>query len=353
METLLHLYKTLDSKTWDYYDEQNIVDPLQNPFSYNINSEQLHKQFINKYFGKSGKREVLKDFQHEDFFSGDRAIHTNSVFFFGLLLREKTVIKDKLFKDKMSLMEYPIFPFLWFLSILFHDYAMKIEDESFKYLDSISDVNDLIKKYNIENNLLDWQLPGIDHNLPDIISKYFLYRRFSSKKIDHGIFSGLYLFDRLVKIREANEFKNGELSWHKSLEEKYALAAVAIACHNIWTTKKGSAYESEYVKFELQDLIIPRFKKVSLNNFPLLFLFGIVDTIDPIKIYSRIGHLPDEILSSLEVSFTQNSFTIRNEANSKLNFEVMLNASKNLIGWLDLTVDASIKNEMKVEFNSL
>ncbi|RWX02210.1 hypothetical protein [Flavobacterium cerinum] len=346
---LLNQYKSLDKKIWDYYAD-NTPEPILNPFQSNINSERQHKQFIEKYFGKSGKREVLQDFQDEDFFSGDRAIHTNSVFFFGLLMREKTIIKDKLFKDKLSKMDYPIFPFLWFLSILFHDYAMKIENESVKYLADLNDVKDLMKKYDIQHNLLERSLLDVSHYLPTLISKYFLYRRFSSKKIDHGIFSGMYLFDRLVKIRLANEFKKGPLSWHVSLEEKYALASLAIACHNIWTTKKGSAYESEYVKFELKDLIIPEFKQISLNNFPLLFLFGIVDTIDPIKIYSRIGHLPEEILSSLEVNFTQNSFTIKNTANSKLDFEILQKASNNFIGWLTVTIDIATKNEMTIGF---
>lgn len=346
---LLNHYRSLDKKIWDYYAD-NTPESILNPFESNINSERLHKQFIEKYFGKSGKREVLQDFQDEDFFSGDRAIHTNSVFFFGLLLREKTIIKDKLFKDKLSKMDYPIFPFLWFLSILFHDYAMKIENESFKYLTDLNDIKDLMKKYEIQHNLLERSSLDVRHYLPTLIPKYFLYRRFSSKKIDHGIFAGMYLFDRLVKIRLANEFKKGPLSWHVSLEEKYALAALAIACHNIWTTKKGSAYESEYVKFELKDLIIPEFKQISLNNFPLLFLFGIVDTIDPIKVYSRIGHLPEEILSSLEVNFTQNSFTIKNTANSKLDFEILQKASNNFIGWLTVTIDIATKNEMTIGF---
>ena len=350
MSTILNHYKALNKEIWDYYAD-NMPEPLPNPFHDNINSEVLHKQFIDKYFGKSGKREVLEDFREEDFFSGNRAIHTNSVFFFGLLLREKTIIKDKLFKDKLSKMDYPIFPFLWFLSILFHDYAMKIEDESVKYLNDITDLNDLMKKYDIQYNLLDRPLPDVTHGLPKLIPKYFLYRRFSSKKIDHGIFSGMYLFDRLVKIRMANEGKNGPLSWHKSLEEKYALAAAAIACHNIWTTKKRSAYESEYVKFELQDLIIPKFKQVSLDNFPLLFLFGIVDTIDPIKIYTRIGHQPDEILSSLEVTFSPDTFTIKNTVDSKLNFKVIQDASANLNGWLAVKIDVGTPNEMTIEFD--
>jgi hypothetical protein len=347
--TFLEQYSSLDETIWDYY-AGIMMEPLANPFIDNINSEAEHKKFIDKYFGKSGKREVLREFEDEDFFSGERAIHTNSVFFFGLLLREKTIIKDHLFKDKLSKMDYPIFPFLWFLSILFHDYAMKIEEESSKYLNEILDVKDLIKKYRIDNNLLERLFPEVNHTLPELIEKYFLYRRFSSKKIDHGIFSGLYLFDRLVKIREANEGKDGPLSWHKSLEEKYKLAAIAIACHNIWTTKKGSAYESEYVKFELHDLIVPKFTPVSIKNFPLLFLFGIVDTIDPIKIYSRVGHLPEEILSSLELTFATQSFTIKNCLHSKLDFNLLRNAAKNLKGWLAVIIDDVSPGEITVNF---
>lgn len=349
--TLLEQYKTLNSTIWDYYAD-HVMEPLNNPFISDPNSELLHKRFIDDYFGKSGKRNVLKEFEGEDFFFGDRAIHTNSVFFFGLILRENTILKERLFKDKTSKMEYPIFPFLWFLSILFHDYAMKIEDESYKHVEGINDIKDLMKWKDIKFNLLDRTHDNVLHELPTLISKYFLYRRFSSKKIDHGIFSGMYLFDRVVKIRVANADKQSPLSWHKSLEEKYALAAIAIACHNIWTTKKGSAYESEYVKFELQDLIVPNFNKVSIKNFPLLFLFGIVDTIDPIKVFTRLGFKPGEILANLEIECTDLSLTIRNISGSPLNFINLQKASENLAGWLAVTINNDKLDEMYISFDT-
>ncbi|RZK25065.1 MAG: hypothetical protein EOO43_06465 [Flavobacterium sp.] len=345
--SFLQSYKELDVKIWDYYAD-NSLDLLPNPFHNEINSEESHKRFISKYFGKSGKRDVLRDFRDEDVLLGGRAVHTNSVFFFGLLLRENTMIKDRLFRDEVSLMKYPVFPFMWFLSILFHDYAMNIEDEPFRNFNGIKDIDDLMRKYDIQHNLLD-EVHIVDHFLPKTIKNYFLYRRFSSKKIDHGVFAGLYLFDRLVKIRRAKEFSHGELSWHKSLEENYAFAAMAIACHNIWTTQTGSPYESDYIKFELNELIIPKFKKISVSNFPLLFLFGIVDTIDPIKIYTRLGHSPSEILSCLDISFTEKSFIISNAVNSNLNFKALHKASENFNGWLAVSITIQDDN-LTIEF---
>lgn len=123
-----------------------------------------------------------------------------------------------------------------------------------------------------------------------------------------------------------------------------------MACHNIWTTKRGSSYESNYVKFELNGLIIPNFKEISIKNFPLLFLFGIVDTIDPIKIYMRDGHEPQEILENLEVEYREESFTIRNKPNSKLDFKKIIKAADGFKGWLALKIISDIENTITIEF---
>jgi len=352
MKSLLEAYRMLDKKIWDYYDPQHEYARIDNPFNHSVDNLDNHKCFIKKYFGIAGKREVLQQFEvNSEFFSGERAIHTNSVFFFGLILQEKTILKTKIFEGELSKMDYEIFPFLWFLSILFHDYGMMIEENSHLIKDKIVTLEDLMKEYSIDNNLLDKIVENTSDQLTRLISKYFIYRRFSSKKIDHGIFAGVYLFDRLVKIRRIKSIQNNsEFSWHESLEEYYALSSVAIACHNIWTTRKDSPFESGYIEYELRDLVVPNFKEISLDNFPLLFLFGLVDTIDPVKIYTRVGFSPEIILTSLYITITKRSMTIINGKDSTLDFDLIKNATKNLKGWLKVKIDISHANKLKINF---
>lgn len=350
MVTLLDSYTNLDEKVWDYYNSINPDATLDNPFSEYGDHLVNHKNFIEKYFGFSGKRKVLDDFKQHFPSNYERAIHTNSVFFFGILLRENTLLKEKLFNNDKSKLDYPIFPFLWFLSILFHDHAMVIEDESKKYLNKIKSIQDIYKELGIK-----YKLPEIkkkySNNLVDLVPNYFHYRRYSSKKIDHGILAGIYFYDRLVKIRKENaKIADSTLKWDASIEEYYSLAATAIACHNIWTTNKKSAYEADYIKFELHSLIVPDFEEISVNNFPLLFLFGLVDSIDPIKIYTKEGHKTDEILNKIEIEFAENSLLLRNKPDSDLNFNSLIIAANGLKGWLAINVTNNTLSELLIEF---
>ncbi len=350
MVTILDSYTNLDEKIWDYYNSINPDASLINPFSEYGDHLINHKNFIEKYFGFSGKRKILDDFKKYFPTNYERAIHTNSVFFFGILLRENTLLKVKLFNDEKSKLDYPIFPFLWFLSILFHDHAMGIEDESKNYLNKINSVEDIYKMLGIRYKLLEVK-KKITPNLINLVPNYFHYRRYSSKKIDHGILAGIYFYDRLVKIRKENaKIADSTLKWDASIEEYYHLAATAIACHNIWTTSKKSAYEADYIKFELQKLIVPDFEEISVDNFPLLFLFGLVDSIDPVKIYTREGHKPDEILNKIEIEFGENSFLLKNKIGSNLNFLSLVKAAIGLKGWLAVNVTHSSPSELMIEF---
>ncbi|KQX00748.1 hypothetical protein [Flavobacterium sp. Root420] len=349
MKTLLELYTDLDEEIWDYYKSVDPHTNLNNPFSAGNNLID-HKNFIKNYFGCSGKREILNDFKQYFPNDNERSIHTNSVFFFGILLRENTILKKKLFNDARSQRDYPLFPFIWFLSILFHDHAMGIEDNSKDYLNQIKSIQDVYKVFDIKYKL--FELKNIASNqFSELISNYFHHRRYSSKKIDHGILAGIYFYDRLVKIRKKKaKVADSELNWNVSLEKHYCLAATAIACHNIWTVAKMSSYEADYIKFELHDLIVPDFKEISINNFPLLFLFGLVDSIDPIKIYTREGHKPDEILNKIQIEFSENSFTLKNKIDSNLNFQTIVRAASGLCGWLAVNITHSPSNELLIEF---
>lgn len=348
METLLDLYLNVDKAVWDYYSEINPNVKALNPFVENPNLAECHQQFIRDYFRLAGKTDVLKQFATFDILSDDRAMHTNSVFFLGVLIRENTIFKTHLFYEKRSKLNYPIFPFLWFLSVLFHDFGMKNELDP-KILDEVNGLEDLYRKYDVNHFILNEMPKNIPMNLFAEIERYFNYRR-SHNKVDHGILAGIYLFDRLVKIRKyKRSHQDDELSWHPSLDKKYALAATAIACHNIWTIAPNNPDCESYVNAGLDYLIQPSFEAISVSSFPLLCLFGIVDTIDPIKLYMRDGFEPKTILENLEMSFFKREVTVRNRPDSPLSFKKLVKQANGLIGWIAVNVTAT-DNSLVIKF---
>lgn len=353
MENLLRLYQDMNKNTWDYYNEINPNIKVLNPFISNANSAALHQQFIKNYFRLANKTDVLSQFDTNDILSDERAYHTNSVFFLGLLIREKTILKTRLFYEKRSKLNYPIFPFLWFLSVLFHDFGMEIEEKPSSY-PIFNNLDDIRNNYNIKHDLLTAMPKGIDSDLFGLIERYFAYRK-SDGKTDHGILAGIYLYDRLVTIRRLKwKYRNKELSWHYSLENKYALAAATIACHNMWTKNSMIEDVTDYKDAGLHYLIQPNFQLISLDSFPMLFLFGIADTIDPVKLYMRArngGHQPETILKNIEFEFGKRWVKIQNKQNSPLDFQHMINQTRGLKGWINVNLKFE-KDTIIIKFKS-
>lgn len=357
MSSLLEKFRDMPNNEWDYFLNLN---EIENPFKEIENSD--FENFIEKYFSSSGKRLLLKEFKeylqsildNAPAISPDRAIHTVSVFFLGIHIWKNTNIHPIFLNDTTNIRGNPTFQFIWFLSILFHDFAESIEKKVY-----FDDLDDLFKKYNIEHRLTDYKkVEHIDKTLFQLIKKYYYYRRFSMKSIDHGILAGIYMYDKLIKIRRKKEAEgkaendNG-LNWHESLEPLYATAAGAIACHNMWTTKKRSKEHSDYIKFELDALVRPTFKKIKCTDNPLLFLLGLVDTIDPIKYFMKKGITPERILNGLDLECLEDSITIINKGFTIETFKQYRDDNKrNFEGWLDLTVEEIIDNKFRIRFNN-
>lgn len=195
------------------------------------------------------------------------------------------------------------------MTSLFHDFAYQYELEESNLIE-IKDLDSLHKKFNIENFLLEEKIDGISKKLFSCCKDYFIYRRDFMNRIDHGVFAGIYLYDRLVKIRQRKETEiNDPLYWGKELEKQYALASASIAMHNIWMPKKTD--EVVYKRFNLDKLI--KFEPLKSKDHPLLYLLGIVDTLEPIKLFLDIDKGIDEkyIFDNLQLEFKVNSITFQ------------------------------------------
>jgi hypothetical protein len=316
---------------WDYY--ANIIPEsfLQNPFS---NQNISHKDFIKKYFHRSGKEEVLnnKHFDVEDSLL-EFASHTNSIFFLGSMIYHNSKIKEILFPKQKNPAGYEVFPFLWFLTCLFHDLGYEYEKRSSQHIKAIFDLDGLKQEFKLTRDFRDQKLKGVYMPLLDCVARYFILRRYRDKKIDHGILAGFFLYDRLVKNRKKKFKSDKSLFWGKRLEKQYAIAASTIACHNIWVNQLDQ--KESYNSFDLSQLTA--FQPMTASDYPFLYLLGIVDTMDPVKAFKNDGSA-EEILTDIMIEIKDDSVSFSKRMGSVLDFKKLIAKTNYLRGWLAIEI---------------
>lgn len=338
MKSIIELIKEMPIEQWSYYYGLHGDFDSRKPFA----DYEDYSQFIKNYFIKGGKVAV---FDSCGINTDELRLpnHICSVFFLGLILYYNTSLHKK-YRLENNDPGYSAFPFIWFLIALFHDNAYQMEDEN--VLKDIATIDDLKRHFSVEHFLLDKKFSKCE-DLIKSRSKYFTYRKNEWKVVDHGILGGILLYDRLVKIRREKKLHNEDnLFWGKKLENQYKLAANAISLHNIWlpsTADKKVLYE----KYELNELI--EFKKVCFKDFPLFYILGIVDTIEPLKTYRASGHSDSYILSNLQMETAKNSILISCNKDSDLDFRDLLSKLDYFEGWLDIEIKKS-ENSFELKF---
>lgn len=218
-----------------------------------------------------------------------------------------------------------------------HDFAYEIEKNKKNYSTITNDIQSFIVYFKITENLLDQPIDNFSDNTRELIDEISLYytKRFNGDekrlgKIDHGIASGLILYDALVKNRVKQKDKYGiddtkyNLYWGDDLDEFYATSAYSIAIHNIRSGNK-----------EL---------KFSIDDNPFLFLFWLADTIEPTKCFDCYN--PQYVLENIIIEFysDKKSFTLKNKQGSELDFTKYQKKIEDLINFLIIEIT---KNEDK------
>jgi len=329
VSSLYKLISELQEDKWNYYAEasDNVAIPL--PFA----TENTSVNFIKQYFKKGGKEEAVKDFNIESFLM-PRADHTVSIFFLGVLLYDKTVLKHEIkFSQKVSEL-YEFFQFIWFVTCLSHDAAFYLEHDKDLYKKCV-DLNALKKHLKIEYDLTACNINDVPEYMFRLCGPYFSFRHKHRKftATDHGIYAGILLYDRLVKNRIIKKAEsNKQYLWEEYLDAEYAYAAATVAVHNIWfpAEKDFQLYE----KYDLHDLIGKQ--PIKLKESPLLFLLGLVDTIDPVKAYACVA--PTFVLENVYLEFLSNK-SFRLKLSPALNFQIMKEKADYLQKWLDVHVE--------------
>lgn len=334
MKSIYDNIKELTIDQWHYYSGINKDFHTAKPFVETTN----YSNFILNYFQQGGKVRIFElcDIKTEELRLPN---HICSVFFLGILLYNKTGLSKK-YKLERNPPGYETFPFIWFLIALFHDNAYQMEDKN--KLQEIATIDDLIKKFQIKHSLIG-KKSSTCKELLSIRNNYFLFRKRMWNLVDHGILGGLLLFDRLVKIRrEKHKEKEDILFWGRKLEIQYKTAANAISIHNIWLQPEQICREHN-----LESLI--NFKPVKFNEFPLFYILGIVDTIEPLKIYKDDNLSDLDIFNSIDFEFGENSLKVSESNSSKIDFSKIIDKVKYFKGWLDIEI-TTYKTKFELRF---
>ena len=247
------------------------------------------QKFIRQYFehltATSSKNESTTKFANIlNKITEFRAQHTVASFLLGIAVKEKLSldVRDWIrIYDPYS--SDPSFGFFWSLICLTHDVAYYYERNSNKLLPSMRTIEDFCAKNNIHYNLLDYS------NKQLLIQQYYLYRREQDNKIDHGVTGALLIFDALMAFYEENKTNPSAnlcgIHLRKNFPEFCLKISETIALHNMWRAPKGK--EHLYEDYQLYELI-PNSTYNHIINYKddtLLFLLGLIDTIDPIKAF--------------------------------------------------------------------
>jgi hypothetical protein len=327
MKNLYQYIDELKSYEWQYYIGINNSIETKKPFV----DHSDYSSFILNYFRKGGKVKIF-ELCNINLNQIRLPNHICSVFFLGIILYNKTEFSKK-YQLPKSDAEYATFPFIWFLIALFHDNAYHMEDEN--QLQDVSSISQLINKFNIKHSLFDRKFSKCN-NLLNSRNNYFLFRKLDRNVVDHGILGGLLLFDRLVKIRrEKKKIDEDTLFWGRKLENQYKIAANAISIHNIWLQPPEICRQHK-----LEELI--DFKPIKFKEFPMFYILGIIDTIEPLKTYQDDNVSDIDILKSLEMEFGKCFLRVRESKNSKIDFKKLIDKTKNFKNWLDVDVKSGI-----------
>ena len=264
-----------------------------NPFE----SDYDTKHFIARFIELSGKANENPLYENIDRLDNMRIRHIVSIFFLGTYLYNNVKpINDSIDKvisrfKKQNPNSKIEFSFVWFLICLFHDLGYSIEDRE-NYNDFDEFINGKVKYFLKEK-------VGVPSFYEDVYKNYFNFRLKSTnnfiRKPDHGICGGIILYNKLNEIllsKQKNKKSEG-LSWNKKLLNIYRYASWVILSHNIFFIRKGDRDEQVYKENKLDALILDegQTSKIDLRKHGFLYLFMLVDTIDPIKKVKTFNNL--------------------------------------------------------------
>lgn len=337
-------------KIYKYYEQilQNKVNYYYNPEANNeISIDEIFRgnfsrEFIYDYFKNSGKNGVInwlinRDLKIDTF----RSIHTVSAYLLGIILKDYLKIDMReLPKVEGTIREN--FLYFWSFSCLFHDVAYYLENHSSNYLSACSTLSDFYDYFDLEYNFID---SIKDKDQKKLIQNYYKYRVFNNK-IDHGISAAMLLYNGLLLSYEEakingeehqNYFLYKELKYSKQFNKHVGLIAKTIALHNMWRANEET--KNDYIRFDLHALIedgsgnsIVKFE----SKEKLLFLLGLTDSIEPIKLLIKLNNNdPYIVLNNIELKIDYKKYQLDLYGNNN-DLSIFLKSVNDMVSWISI-----------------
>ena len=317
-------------------------------------------KFIREYFGNLRSNSVIESPARK--FQGVleritefRARHTVASFLLGIVVKEELSLNVqnwiRVYDTKSS---KATFGFFWSLICLTHDVAYNWERNSREMLEQVPTVDAFCQHNEIQYNLLD------EANDSELIRNYYRYRVKAAGKIDHGIVGGILIYDALMTFYyEAKQLSHANLcglKLRKNFPDFCLQIAETVALHNMWRATEDN--EKTYEFYKLHELIPDGSGRglVLYKDNTLLFLLGLIDTMDPVKAFcsteGRSVRLPlDEVLNNFYIQFTKYTKTKKicmqfSNSNFHGNYKKSIDEMKR---WLGVSIN-HLKND-KVEIS--
>ena len=304
------LINTVINSKREWFHEQSIRNEKNS-----IWDQSKCKDLITSYMSSAGtdtKRDTIAKVLKSDnlkLIDDIRYQHILITYFLGLAIYNKcSTIKEAInkefcnnpiYQDALEKHEREEFSYLWFLICLFHDLGYQYEKDfetsktkfpDFSALKNVTSIDD-------DNKTILDKFDGVPNLYKNIIENYFYLRKFEHNVYDHGIVGGMQLYYDLCDIRRRNynnpeneeKVKNG--IWKPELEKIFALAASVVICHNIFFAINQEDAK-KYRMYGLSSLInTDKQYIITLQDYPVFFLFCLVDTLEPIKVVKDVDLL--------------------------------------------------------------
>ncbi len=275
----------------------------------------------------------------------ERFYHTVSIYLLGLLIYSMFRKINNLLNDHIKKNEDDTFLYSWFIGTFIHDLGYKVVvDNIYEEIFNSSSTEDVIRNVLIKleaniNRIADIVPEEIGNNLV----KYNDFRSWLNDNstclkeyIDHGLLAGTFFIENR-KSEYQRKKENGDLvllsdggyqdivtglKWSDSILNgiQYNIACI-ICSHNVFYQKPKSKEASQYRKMQMQELIT-KAPKFIIQEFPLYFLFQLVDTMDIFKKYKKYKSnlnsvdILEKIFSNIDFDFEEDCIIM-----SFMNFE--------------------------------
>ena len=289
------------AKIINVYLKKHILPPIS-PI---INDKKECRKYINRLLNMFGHFICYKKYLPEAY--DYRIKHILFSFGMGLVFADFADLTTKI-GEKYTYCQYEIennnndnFLYAWLTVCLYHDFGYYVNRKKYS---EISNISEILKK--LRKNI--FKSTSVSRYNFELYQEYYK-ERFKVNKSDgnfeigdHGILGGMFLYD-LMKKRKFCEY--------------CPLCADICFCimeHNIWKKNEDYPLSSLYHLIDKSNFV-----KINLQKEPLLFLLSLVDTIEPIKKFSKCKDsnsssdksiFPKTIAKSIKIIITNKSIVI-------------------------------------------